>query len=419
MTERAAAMRVAAVRIASKRMGRGRLAAVFVACALAAAAACTSYQSENEAPPPGSDGGDAAPEASDDGGPDGGAADGPTSCGTSHDIAAEDASCGDLTVSNVNCGFCGHACVGSTCSSGRCLPFTLYPDAATAPNILNVWVIVGGEIVWSTSSGVVAAGILDGGSSRIVTTVGGTNIYGLLVDGSVLYALSRNGTIYEASLDGGGAPVPIVAYPADTLQGLTQDATYLYWFSSLERRIDRWAKGGASPPEPFQAVAGSSVAGLTTDGTDLFWIEESPSADAGTSSMLKRRTSDGNVVVRAADIGAAKALLVDATYVYWGVDGAILRATRTGSEPPETVATWAGSKVHVLAFALTANDVYWAAGDDSNAPNRDQSPAIYTSPKCGGIVRRLEDAVFLNGLIVPDSQYLYWTSFADVQRVAR
>jgi hypothetical protein len=393
-------------------MRRSRFVLV-VASALGVAAACASFGSGSDTPagPDGGDGDDSGPGDASDAG-----LDGPTSC-TSHEIAAEDASCGDLTQSGVNCGFCGHACLGSACVNSQCLPSRLYPDAS--PTGLLTQGIVGGEIVWSTHDGVVMASLLDGGASRVVTSsVGTSDIYGLFVNGDALYALSRNGTIYQASFDDGGLQAVIASDSPEKLNSLTEDATYLYWYNATEQAIDSWAKdSGASPPKRVQGVG--NIVGLTAGETDLFWIEESSSGDGGTKRALKRRTSDGNVTFRAPDIGLAVGPGLDETYVYWGVDGAMVRATRTGSEPPETIATWTGGKIHLLAFALTANDVYWVAGGDSNAPSRDQNPALYTAPKCGGIVRRLEDAVELNGGILADSQYLYWASVYDVRRVAR
>lgn len=333
--------------------------------------------------------------------------------------AGEDANCGgslpaDLRGSSSDCGFCGHSCAPEGCAGGFCTPGAVFTEGVAPTGIA----IASGELFWGTANGEVRAGTTAGAGPRVVGTADGGlgSVMGMSVDAANVYVLAQSGVFYAPRAASGQALTPI-AYAANNLRAFAADDRALYWWSELGRSIVSWAKDGKSAPKELLTLSpGSTVEAIVSDGTALFFVERTD-VDGGVERTLERLGSDGSVGVRLQGF-AGVPLAVDATWIYWGEDGAIRRAKKDTAEPAELVASWSGTKIHPRGLAVTDTSLYWSALDDSNGGN-DQFPALFTSPKCGGRVHMIEGAQENAHAFVLDDTHLYWSAFASIKRTGR
>jgi hypothetical protein len=375
---------------------------------VAAALACSSYgaTAPDDA---GAGAGDAGDGGDDSLAPDADAA--ATACTTAVEIdAGEDATCSggtvDLASSPDDCGSCGRSCLGAMCSQGLCTPTSLHAEPCY---LADLW---GAELFWTAGSPLTGrAGALDGGPSRVVATIDGgptgSDVLGLLADEASVYVNSHFG-VFTGSREGGAPLSPI--YPApSTTSSLAEDSASVYWV--VGSSVFRWPKGGGSGVETL--VPGTSaITALVADGTDLFWLED---AGDGTSTLKRREGGTGTILVRTTGRAGARALISDGDALYWAEPQVILRASKTGSEPPQAIARWSGSPL-VQAIAVVTERLYWVASTiDSSANDRN----LYVAPVCGGRVRKLAHDRLIFGSLRSDGTWLYYCDGAwGVARLA-
>jgi hypothetical protein len=270
----------------------------------------------------------------------------------------------DLMTDALNCGRCGHDCVGGKCMAGQCRPVTL-ASGLSNPN----GIALGGTDVYVTtySSNAVLTVPKAGGAVAVLAT-NQTAAMGVALDNDTLYWANNDFAFNDAGYLGGVwkctlpacatrtlvRPADYGSYPVirsgtlfynavnvgeidrSALDGTGQialatnvnqpfafavDDTHLY-FTSIEASLNRVLIDGGNANNP-QAIGASDapVGFVTLDDTRVYWAYTTAQKVSHVSSAPKDGGGDeieyGAPVDNVVPLGVA----VDATYLYWSTAG--------------------------------------------------------------------------------------------------
>ena len=333
-------------------------------------------------------------------------------------------SCTDKNTDNLNCGSCGHSCLGGTCATGMCQPITL-ASGRTAPWALAVntsgvyWLetkavqavpLNGGTVVPLVSSGYVWSPFAIAASASMVyfTNSGtGSNI------------LNYNDAVMQVPVTGGGAPSEFARATNNVSSpwGLAVAGGTVYWLDEQFESIFK-ANEGAGGEKPARAYDGelgmySYYGNLSVDGSNAYF--------PGTNGALFQVPLAGGALVALKAPGASSAagvnqIAVQQGYVYWSSGYPTTPMTTTPinsiiSKIPiggGTISTVASGLAVSPALAADSSGIYWDDGDLKRTPLAGGTAVIVASAQTAGF-------------IALDSQFVYWTnaSGGTVMKVAK
>lgn len=217
-----------------------------------------------------------------------------------------------------------------------------------------------GQVYWT--DGTSARWVpLDGGMPRVLETApDGWNLQDVAPSGGRLFWIetTTDPTLPVQTRLGRGYLVgPLPTATIDTVDGLAfsfaADEGSLYWAGTM----GAWRRDLADDAtDSLARISEPEVAGnVLSDGSQVVWTEQDPSGDA-----LWGRTAPGGAALKLSDIGRARALAIDAKYVYLRTDrssdgSCIERAPRGGGEAVPIAKTQADG------FSLAVDDsaVFW------------------------------------------------------------
>jgi hypothetical protein len=185
----------------------------------------------------------------------------------------------DLQADVLNCGECGHDCLGSECGDGACLPLVIV-DGEPAP--MNV-AVDGTHVYWTNAAvnGSVVRAEHDGNARTELTAA--TSPFDLAIDdGDVFYSADDE---IRSVAKGGGASNLLIAGTGEP-RGVAIDATDVYYVDKANNAgvVERIGKMGGGET----ALTGneSSPRFLTVVDGDVYWTDD-------VAATLSRTAIDG------------------------------------------------------------------------------------------------------------------------------
>jgi hypothetical protein len=312
-------------------------------------------------------GGVAGSDAAGSGGAAGDNADGAAGvAGSDSGVAGMDAGCADTSSDPLNCGSCGHSCLGGKCQEGRCAPVTLATLAANEPRYIT---LDSSSVYFTTPTGV--ASVAKNGSSGptpLATTASG-DFRGLTRTGTHLYWADATGFVYRTPLAGGAAQVLWQGPSAP--ETLVDESAYVYWADPSADAILRVAQSGGSA-EVVSDSQGPGAYALTKLGDTLFWARR-------TGVLAKLALTAGTGAVKIGDanaLGAAPhaAIAVQGTRVYWSYGGSAASPPIGLSVQIDGTGQTAFSNDSIWGIAADNEHVYWSRVGLTGAIKRRPKP---------------------------------------------
>jgi hypothetical protein len=295
---------------------RNRAELALAAIALSATGGCDAIVGIGDVPPVTDATADiVVPEAGR--GPD--AVDGPVDAPSDADasVPVEASPCGDTQSSAVNCGSCGHACVGAQCVMGACQPLLALLPVGSGASPLGL-AQDDRYLYWTDHA--------FNGVMRTDKSLGGSVMIG----------------------GGGRSPTGIVA-----------DDAGLYW-GNKDNVSTCDPSGCAGSTSVIASTTGSGVVSVAVDSAWVYWSE----GDAGVLRASKDAGKDGGqqtaVTLWQGDASVGH-VAADGQRVYFTADDGLLRAV--GVDGGNEVDLGASSSRGSFDVAVDDASVYWSVSD--------------------------------------------------------
>jgi Stigma-specific protein, Stig1 len=304
--------------------------------------------------------------------------------------------CVDPQADPSNCGWCGHDCLGASCTEGLCTPTTLY-TTTTRQDFAGL-AVSPTTLYWGQLDGpAIMAMPVDGGAA-VTLTFYGAGPGRIVLDATHVYWSNPGGDIVGMPMDGG--QVTLIASSSYAIGPLAIDAHDAFWIASNLSIESAPLDGGVTttiaPPQ-------SDPTDIAVAGGRVIWGNGNTSGTAG--ALLETGLDGGPSQVFASLNGVPETLVVDAHNVYWAGGQSILAEPLSGGT---ITAVGAGAAAHM---AVDANRVYWA--DDFT---------IHAAPLDGGgpsvELCDTTNVVWIQDIAV-DDRYVYWLGLDAVMRVPK
>lgn len=343
----------------------------------------------------------------------------PTACGGA-----------DLATDALNCGRCGHDCLGGACEAGQCQPVKL----GTVPSGEFVYISVSDEFVFASSS---PNGVDEGRIWRVPKS-GGTPLgvvqsrtaSATAVVGSTLYFANGLSEVPASPADAAGglyscdvaaAPCePLKLAPVNYPEQVAVAGEKIYFSQSDPPAIFIHTPGGETSPHRSIAPRRLWVdddGGLwylvllglaTTDVVRaLHWAADASSATTVTELEFDKQTRPGRVV------GNADSVFVSAYANTGSVAGRVRRISRTGLFAPCDYGGTNNRRPDGLH--LDAKNVYWANRGNFAEPWASGSIAYCPIDECCDTPTVLAAQTGEPSALTGDDKALYWTTFRTGQ----
>lgn len=294
--------------------------------------------------------------------------------------------CIDPSSDPVNCGACGHSCLGGACASGQCQAAVVVNASGTSPSVFG---LDGGDVYYWDSNGIYAYRVSKSATNLPPQTIIGTGgtfdgfasvIGGKLIkesrgdSGSMCDANDCPGTWTPLPTSPAGLDLPYAEFtsPSPTYLALYDTKTdsqgmTITWYSTGKVQQGTPYSEYVSPP---QGAAWTSFWAL---GDNVYWIRQRFDASntlVDTSVYMVGRSSQAATHLAGSlgtdmyiiDVSAQSILLVDSTSLY-----RIPLPVGLGSQAPQKLATLATASggYYTLSGAEDASGVYWLDNDGS------------------------------------------------------
>ena len=311
----------------------------------------------------------------------------------------------EIATDALNCGRCGHSCLGGTCAAGMCQPTTLATRGSPHDLVVDAtdvyWTDKGDAILPPAAERCPKAG---GAVVRVAKGVAGTNVPESLVIGAgrVYITDSRFDVVAGCAPLGPDCPNPLISGENGPF-GIAWNGTQLFWSNRDSGTIRRAPPSLGSPTSIVQGRP--SPKRIAASATHVAWTE---------SGGIRISDVDGQNENDVASATEPRDVAIDASFVYFATATEVRRAAFSGGGN-----TLLANGVDIQRLVVDATGFYFT--DRANGGRVLRCPlAGCVSPLPREVVALGDSMVF--GVAV-DATHVYWTNQAatagTIRRVAR
>jgi hypothetical protein len=304
-----------------------------------------------------------------------------------------DACSWDLTTDNLNCGTCGHSCMGGDCVAGVCQPVAL-ASGQSCPMGISVQDQV---VYWTNSvpaSGAVMRVLSPGDAPEVIAEDYVNPVAIALDETSVFWAVqgTLDGDGFVLRLDKadiGYGVAPTVLVQAQTVTGLIAlSATDVYYASkSTIRRVPKTAQYAMDEEIATTDKSGGLAFSLSALDRAVYWT------DYGIGSISRLPVNDSGLELMVSGQPQPAAVAVDEFTIYWtnmgDGEGGLPAVMKAGKlDPIGSTQVLDQANAGALPFALVESGphVYWTdamGGTVKRVPKATGSPETLASGQGG------------------------------------
>jgi hypothetical protein len=313
--------------------------------------------------------------------------------------APVEAGCGDVLSAPLNCGRCGHSCLGGACAAGKCQPLTIATDpglGAVTVDATNVYFVAenAGVLRKIPLAGGAPVALYNTGRAPHDLAIAGTSLYWTDQFSAGGYSIPLN----AANTVGGGADAARAVTLTPNGPHFIRTSTVELFDLTLTQSLAAFTNTGASPA-------------IVSDATYTYWA-----AGKQIRRVQRPTTSVTNVVTGLAEDPTA--LAISATHVYWATPTSVQRAP-IGIASGWTIATiTSATETAAASIAVDATDVYWldlTTGALRRAPITGGTPETLAT-----FTKQLVDAPYPHQIaLTADAIYVASTSDGTLSRLAK
>jgi hypothetical protein len=284
----------------------------------------------------------------------------------------------------LNCGSCGHDCLGGECANGACEPILLASHAAGA-----VGIAVDDVNVYFTqyNAGCVSKVPKSGGTVSLMSA-GYGNPWMVVSDGTNVYWSDRKGTIsYAATTSGVPAPdggsMAQCGVPAADGGVVVGDVRTLVALTAAD--------------DPY---------GIATDGANIFWTNLGNGGGVwGTPIAGLHPSAPQLIVPGSCEAYCETGIAMLGSTLFWLAYAGSVYATSLAAEPSATAQLTRLGNVDSRFVATDGTNVYWTMSDGSS---------VWTVPVAGGETVEISGVESTPWGITADSSGVYWVNSFNV-----
>ena len=322
-----------------------------------------------------------------------------------------------ITTDRLNCGACGHSCLGGDCAAGICQPIVLssaqnFPTgiAVDATNVYWTNYKITGALGYAvqkvakdaTGQGTIASSNTQDVYAPISVATDGTNVYwaNYYGNGGVPKTINQIG-VNGANLVQLGS--------GDGTSAIALGGGSVWWGNRYATvKIGKVAIGGGSVvafAQRTSAIADYDPGGVVADATHVYWTN----SGAGTiyAQPLGTPCTDTSCTVFVTDPTTGPgALAMDASTLYWVSfkDGTIRSRKKDGTGQKTLAINQPATNI-----ATDGTSVYWTLHDFGAVRSTGTSAATCDGAACKTYPQTTPSGLYQNGIAV-DATAIYWTA---------
>lgn len=299
-----------------------------------------------------------------------------------------------LDVDPLNCGACGHSCLGGECKQGKCQPVAIASAATPVCLVQN-----GSLLYYVEATGAARSVHKDGTDVQELFNVPGTPVT-CWADSRKLY-VSTGAAVQTAQNEW-----PLGSSQTRYCGALaTIPVPYtLIWLDYQQQTVESCSLGNCvgTIMQLAPARPNSSLGRLAVSGDDVYWT------DSGGGAVLSTTRTGAPAVELAVNQAEPYGIAVDAHYVYWSnKGGGIYKVPRTGGKPELVAKATAPTEL-----AVDKSHVYWLESGTTDGK-------VVEAPLSGGSATVLAEGQRSPVGLVVDDTSVYWATSVPQGQVLR
>ena len=314
----------------------------------------------------------------------------------------------------LNCGACGHDCMGGTCLAGSCQPISV--GAVVEPSAQGLFVDATNVYWTNTGPGGQIKKCAIGGCAGAPTALaaGLSSPNAVLAAGNDVFWTNFGAyTLMKCAIAGCNltpATLTLVSVTVNSFGRLASDGATLFFSDGGSGIIRSCPLAGCGAGPTVLATSQDDPWGITVDSTSIYWVNDAAAGSVVTCPKTGCGAGNNLLVTLANGQNSARTMAIDVDSTYWVTQGAgtVMKCQKTGCAQSPTM----------LASGLTnpqgvAVDDTWVYFTEPSAN------AVKKVPKNGGIVVLVAGNQKGAFNVAVDAKWVYWTNNVAVGSVMK